>query len=346
MDKYILQRIVQAIPLLFAISIVLFIIMNTIGDPLLIQISERRPPTGEQLEIMRRRMGLDKPVILQYLYWLIGNDWTLIDTDGDGDTDENIYGPRKGILRGDLGLSLTTRQPVQVRIWERFPNTLLLMIPMYMITLSLAISLGIIAALRQYSLMDNVLSTVAYIFRSMPIFFISLGAIFIFAVWFRKWGLPHTPIAGMYGPGAEHTVGNLISSMILPVTTLALISMASYMRFVRTSVLEVMNLDYVRTARSKGLSEKRVFTVHVLKNAALPLVTLLGLNIPFVLSGAIITESVFAWPGMGLLFIESVNTADFPVLMGILMLIAVAVVFFQLVTDLVYRLLDPRIQLG
>ena len=216
MNKYALRRIAQAIPLLFAISVVLFIIMNTIGDPLLIQISERRPPTGEQLEVMRRRMGLDKPIFLQYLYWLIGNDWTLIDTDGDGDTDENINGPRKGIIRGDLGLSLTTRQPVQERIWERFPNTLLLMIPMYISTLFMAVSLGIIAALRQYSVWDNVLSTVAYIFRSMPIFFISLGAIFIFAVWFRKWGLPHTPIAGMYGPGAEHTLGNLIRSMILP----------------------------------------------------------------------------------------------------------------------------------
>ena len=166
MNKYALRRIAQAIPLLFAISVVLFIIMNTIGDPLLIQISERRPPTGEQLEIMRRRMGLDKPIFLQYLYWLIGNDWTLIDTDGDGDTDENIYGPRKGIIRGDLGLSLTTRQPVQERIWERFPNTLLLMIPMYISTLFMAVSLGIIAALRQYSVWDNVLSTVAYIFRS------------------------------------------------------------------------------------------------------------------------------------------------------------------------------------
>lgn len=346
MGRYALRRLLHAVPLLFFISVVLFVIMNTIGDPLLIQISERSPPTGEQLEQMRRRMGLDQPVYLQYLYWLVGNDWKLIDADGDGDTDENIYGPRKGILRGDLGLSLVTRQPVTERILERLPNTLLLMIPMYIIMLVMAVSLGIIAALKQYSLLDNVLTTLAYIFRSMPIFFVSLALIFIFSIWFRQLGLPYTPIAGMYGPGAERTTANLIRSMILPVMSLALISMAGYMRYVRASILEVMNQDYVRTARSKGLPERRIFTLHILKNAALPLVTLLGLNIPFVLGGAVVTESIFAWPGMGLLFLESVNTSDFPVLMGMLMLIALAVVIFQLLTDLTYSMLDPRISLS
>lgn len=345
MGVFVIRRILQTIPLLFFISVVLFVILNTIGDPLLIQISERSPPSGQQMEEMRRRMGLDKPIYLQYVYWLVGNDWEHVDVNGNGIDDEDPFGPRKGVIRGDLGLSLLTRQPVGERIMERLGNTLILMIPMYVVTLILSVGLGIISALKQYSALDNVLTTVAYVFRSMPIFLLSIAMIYIFSVGFRRAGLPYTPIAGMYGPGADRTLPNLIASMILPVSSLALLSTAGYMRYVRASVLEVMNDDYVRTARAKGLPERRVFFLHVLKNAGLPLVTLLGLNLPFILSGAVVTESIFAWPGMGLLFIESVTNSDFPVLMGLLMIISVAVVFFQLVTDLLYSVLDPRISL-
>lgn len=345
MGKYVLRRVLQAIPLLFAISVVLFIIMNSIGDPLAIQMNQRRPPTGEELLVMRRRLGLDKPIYLQYVFWMIGNDWTLIDANGDGSTDENVYGQRKGILRGDLGVSLITKQPAQERIMDRLPNTLILMIPMYVIVLVVAFGLGIFSALRQYTFWDNFLTAMAFIFYSMPVFFISLGMIYIFAVGFRNMGLPHPPIAGMYEPGEPQTLPNLIRHMILPLTSLAVISAAGYMRYVRASVLEVMNLDYVRTARAKGLGERRIFSLHVLKNAALPLVTIIGLDLPFILGGAIVTESIFAWPGMGLLFIESLGRSDYPVLMGILMLIAVAVVAFQLLTDITYSLLDPRVRL-
>lgn len=346
MGRYILQRILMAIPLLFAISIILFVIMNSIGDPLAIQMSMTRPPTGAELEIQRRRMGLDKPIYLQYVYWMIGNDWTLVDANGDGSTDENIYGQRKGILRGDLGVSLITHQPAQQRILERLPNTLLLMLPTYAVILLLALALGIFSALRKYSMWDNVLTTIAFIFYSMPIFFISLGMIYVFAVAFRRWGLPYTPIAGMYEVGEARTLGNLIRHMILPVVSLAIINAAGYSRYVRASVMEVMNRDYVRTARAKGLRENYVFIVHVLKNAGLPLITIVGLDLPFLLGGAIVTERIFAWPGMGLLFIESLGRSDYPVLMGILMFIAVAVVFGQILTDITYSLLDPRVRIA
>jgi peptide/nickel transport system permease protein len=345
MGKYILQRVLMAIPLLFFISIILFVIMNSIGDPLAIQMSMTRPPTGAELEIQRRRMGLDKPIYLQYVYWMIGNDWTLVDADGDGTTSENIYGRRKGILRGDLGTSIITHQPAQDRITERLPNTLLLMLPTYSVTLLIALALGIFSALRKYTLWDNALTTIAFVFYSMPVFFVSLGMIYVFAVAFRRWGLPYTPIAGMYEVGEAKTLGNLIRHMILPVSSLALISSAFYSRYVRASVLEVMNRDYVRTARAKGLREPYVFGVHVLKNAALPLITIVGLDLPFLLGGAIVTERIFAWPGMGLLFIESLGRSDYPVLMGILMFIAVAVVVFQLITDVIYSLIDPRVRL-
>jgi peptide/nickel transport system permease protein len=346
MGKYVLRRIAQAIPLLLLISIVLFGIMYSIGDPLAIQISQHRPPTGEELLIMRRRMGLDKPIPLQYVYWMIGNDWTLIDANGDGSTDENIYGPRQGVLRGDLGVSLITRQPAQDRILERLPNTLILMIPTYLLVLLLSLVLGIFSALRQYTALDNVLTTLAFVFYSMPAFFVALAMIYIFAVGFRNLGLPHPPIAGMYEPGEPQTLPNLLRHMILPMTSMAIINAAGYMRYVRASVLEAMNRDYVRTARAKGLRERRTFFVHVLKNAALPLVTLVGLDIPFLLGGAIVIEAIFAWPGMGLLFIESLSRSDYPVLMGILMLIAVAVIAFQLITDMVYSWIDPRVRLA
>ncbi len=345
MRNYAARRVIQIVPLLFIISIILFALMYSIGDPLAIVMNVPRRPTGAQIEQASRRLGFDQPIYVQYLYWLVGNDWAYVDMDGDGDTDEAMRGTRKGILRGDLGTSLVTRQDVKVRIGERLGNTLILMLPAYALILAVSFILGVFAALRQYSLLDDVLTTVAFIFYSMPIFLISLGMILLFSVAFRNWGLPHLPIAGMGQPGAARTPLALLPYMIMPVLSLTLVSAAAYVRYVRASVLEVMNDDYVRTARAKGLPEKRVFFLHVLKNAGLPLVTLLGLNLPFILSGAVVTESIFAWPGMGLLFIESVNTSDFPVLMGILMMIAVAVVVFQLLTDLVYSLLDPRISL-
>lgn len=346
MAKYLLNRILQAIPLLFVISVILFVIMNSIGDPLAIQMSMQRPPTGQELEVMRRRMGLDKPIYLQYIYWMIGNDWTLVDTKGDGTYSEHVYGQRKGILRLDLGTSLTTHQAVQDRIAERLPNTLLLMLPTYGIILLAALALGIFSALRRYSAWDNVLTTMAFVFYSMPVFFVSLGMIFIFSVAFHNWGLPSTPIAGMYEVGEAQTLANLLPHMILPVTSLAIISAAGYSRYVRASVLDVMNRDYVRTARAKGLRERYVFLIHILKNAALPLITIVGLDLPFLLGGAIVTEQIFAWPGMGQLFIESLSRSDYPVLMGLLMFIAVAVVIFQLITDLTYSLFDPRVRLA
>jgi peptide/nickel transport system permease protein len=346
MTKYALRRVLQAIPLLLIISMILFALMYSIGDPLAIVMNVPRRPSGEQLEQARRRMGLDQPIYTQYLYWLIGNDWTYIDQNGDGSFDEQVHGPRQGVLRGDLGTSMITRQPVPQRIGERLVNTLLLMLPAYALILIVAFVFGVISAVRQYSLLDDVLTTVAFIFYSMPIFIISLGMILLFSVALRNAGLPHLPIAGMGQPGQTRTLGNLLPYMIMPILSLTLVSAAAYMRYVRASVLEVINHDYVRTARAKGVSERRILFMHVLRNAALPLVTVVGLDLPFLLGGAIITESIFAWPGMGMLFLESLERSDYPVLMAMLMLLAVFIVLSQLVTDLLYSVLDPRVHLS
>jgi peptide/nickel transport system permease protein len=341
MSRYLLRRILQSIPLLLFISFILFWLMNSIGDPLSVYAESTHPPTGQEREQMMRRLGLDKPITEQYVTWLIGNDWQLVDVRGDGTLMEP--GERKGVLRGDLGISAITHEPAWTRIQERLPNTLLLMVPSYIIVVLLALGIGLYSALRQYSFLDNVFTALSFFFYSMPIFFIALMTIYIFGVQFHEWGWPSLPIGGMYDPRQPETFEQLILHMIMPVFCLVAIQVGGYTRFIRSSMIEVMNQDYVRTARAKGLQERRVIFVHALKNAAMPLVTLMGLDVPFLLAGAVLTESIFAWPGMGRLFIESLDRSDFTVMMAILMLVSVAVVAIQLLTDVVYTWLDPRI---
>jgi peptide/nickel transport system permease protein len=342
MTNYILRRLAQAIPQLFIISIILFALMQAFGDPVA-TLGGRLPPRPEDRERLRRQLGLDQPVYRQYLTWLIGNDWQKIDMDGDGVPE--TYGKRQGILRGDWGNSLVTRQPVLEMIGNRLPNTLLLMLTAEVVIILLSLGIGLYSALRPYSLIDNLLTGLSFVGYSMPVFWLALMLMYLFAVNFRRWGLPYLPTVGMFDPAVGKTPAELIKHMILPVTTLVIISTAGYSRFVRSSVLEVLSQDYVRTARAKGVRAVSVVLRHALPNAALPFITLIGLDIPFLLAGAVVTERIFAWPGMGRLFIDHTERSDFPMLMGILMLISLAVVIFQIITDVVYSFVDPRIRL-
>jgi peptide/nickel transport system permease protein len=343
MTTYILRRLGQVIPQLFIISIILFALMQSFGDPVA-TLGARTPPKAEDKERLRRMLGLDQPIYVQYLTWLVGNDWQKIDMDGDGVPE--TPGPRKGILRGDWGDSLVTRRPVLEMIGDRLPNTLLLMGVTEVVIIFLSLAIGLYSALRPYSWFDNVVTTFSFIGFSMPVFWLALSLMYLFAVNFRRWGLPYLPTVGMFDPQVGKTAFELIKHMILPVTTLAVISIAGYSRFVRSSVLEVLGQDYMRTARAKGVRPLYVVWRHALPNAALPFITLIGLDIPFLLAGAVVTERIFAWPGMGRLFLDHTARSDFPMLMGILMLIAIAVVIFQIITDVVYSLVDPRIRLS
>lgn len=345
MTAYILRRLLEGLALLFLVSLVLFAITYSLGDPVSILTDGSRPPTGQEADRLRRQLGLDQPLPLQYVYWLIGNDWAYIDVDGDGDTDEQVRGTRRGLLRGDLGRSLITREPAFARIADRFPNSLLLIVPSYLIVLTLALLIGVHSALRPYSSLDTLFNGLAFFGYSVPIYLVCLGLIYLFAVQFRQWGLPNLPVAGMWDVTRPRDITNLLTHMVLPVASLTIVQVAVYIRYIRSAVLDVIHQDYVRTAYAKGLPGRRVIGLHVMRPASLPLITLIGLDLPVLLGGAVVTETIFAWPGMGLLFIESLNRADYPVLMAILVFISALVILFQLLTDLIYTLVDPRIDL-
>lgn len=341
MFKYISRRILQAIPQLFVISIILFTLMYASGNPLA-SLGGRQPPRAEDRERLRCKWGLDQPILVQYVYWLVGNDWTQIGPcPGE---EEAVQGTRRGVLRGDFGTSLVTRQPAIEVIWDRIPNTLILMLTVEVVIVSISLFIGIYSALNQYSVFDNAMTGCAFITYSMPIFLIALPLVYIFAINFKNWGLPHLPTSGIYDPTVGRTLPEVARHLVLPVASIALIDIARYSRYTRSTMLEVIHSDYIRTARSKGLHERRILFLHAFKNASLPIVTLIGIDLPFLLAGAVVTERIFAWPGMGRLFLDSLERSDFPVLMGLLMLISVAVVIFQLLTDVVYTWLDPRIR--
>jgi len=341
MGRYLIKRVLQGIPLLFVISIILFALMMNMGDPVA-TMGGRRVTRASDYERLRRQLGLDRPIATQYLYWLIGNDWTKIDLDGDGIAE--TPGIRQGILRGDFGVSMMDRKPVLDVILARLPNTLVLMVASEVIIILGALLVGVYSALRQYSFLDNLVTTLLFIAYSMPIFFVALISMYIFAVLFKGWGLPYLPTVGMFDPQAGKTIPQVLWHLVLPVLSISLISFAAYSRYIRSTMLEVMSQDYIRTAKSKGLPRREVVFIHALKNASLPIATIVGLDLPLLLGGAVVTERIFAWPGMGRLFLDRVDRLDLPVVMGILMLIAAAVVFFQIITDLVYAWLDPRIR--
>lgn len=341
MRRYIIRRLLQAVPLLFIISVILFVLMAEMGDPLATFGGRGVIKSRDRIRLTRQ-LGLDKPVWMQYVTWLIGNDWLKLDLDGDGVFES--YGTRKGILRGDMGFSFITRRPVSEMIVERLPNTLLLMLVSEVITLVVALVIGLTSALKQYSAYDHLVTALSFIGYSMPIPLLALGLIYLLAVTPKRWGLPHFPTGGMFDPAAGPGALQTIWHMVLPVTALSLIAAAGYSRYVRSNMLEVIREDYIRTAHAKGLPNWEVIFRHALKNAALPLVTIVGMDLPFLLAGAVVTESIFAWPGMGRLFYDHTVRSDFPVVMGILLIVSSAVVIFQILTDVTYTFLDPRIR--
>jgi peptide/nickel transport system permease protein len=319
MWSYIARRIIQALLTLIIITMVCWILTRLSADPMA-QYANRQGLTEADRARIRHNLGLDRPLPVQYVSWL------------------------KLAMQGQLGDSFFSRQPVSLMIAQRLPLTLILMFVAEIITILISLFLGLLSAVKKYTWIDNLVTSLSFIGYSMPIFFVALGLMLIFAVQFKAWGLPYLPTgADIWNPKNPL---ELARHLVLPVSCLVIIQTAGYSRFIRSSILEVLGLDYVRTARAKGLNERAVLFKHALRNAALPFVTIVGLDIPYLIGGALVTESVFAWPGMGRLFWEYAQRGDFPVVLGVLLLVSVAVVFFTILTDLAYTFVDPRIRLG
>jgi peptide/nickel transport system permease protein len=319
MWAYLLRRILQGILILFIITILCFILTRLSSDPMAQYANKQGLSEADRAEI-RLRLGLDQPMPLQYVKWL-------------------------GLaLQGDMGDSFFSHQPVVLLIQQRLPLTLVLMFTAEVFIIAIALVLGLVSAIKQYSFTDNLITSFSFIGYSMPIFFIALGSMQIFAVQFKLWGLPYLPTgADIWNPKDPL---QLARHLVLPVFCLVAIQTAGYSRYLRSSILEVLGMDYVRTAHAKGLSKRTVLYKHALRNAILPFVTVVGLDIPFLLGGALVTETIFAWPGMGRLFWEYAQRGDYPVVLGVLLLSSTAIVFFTIVVDMAYTMVDPRIRLS
>ena len=315
MGRYVIRRLIQALPLLLAISAVSFTIIKVSpGGPLAAY--EGNPNfTDADRERLEHAFGLDQPIPLQYLSWL------------------------GAFLRGDWGYSLLAHQPVLALIGERLPNTLTLMGTVFVTVLLFAIPIGVLAAVRQYSWFDHIVTGTTFAFLSTPTFWLGLLLIIAFGLQLR-W----LPLGGIDTPGQPFAIGDRLRHLILPVATIALVQLGSHVRYLRASMLETIGQDYMRTARAKGLQERIVVMRHALKNAAIPLVTVVALDVPELFVGALVTEQIFGWPGMGRLFWDAATRFDYPVLMGILTVSSALIVLANLLADVVYGYLDPRIR--
>jgi len=302
------------IPLLLGVAILSFLFMQLApGGPDTLYARAGRM-SDDQLAAIRHSLGLDRPTHIQLLIWL------------------------RNLAQGDLGTSYTQFRPVTTVIWEVFPNTVYLMLAGLSLSLIFGLLFGVGAAVRQYGFFDQITSFVSYFGLAMPVFWFGLMLQILFAV--KLGWLPSANMRSADGGGAL----DLIRHLILPAFTIAIGSIASWSRYVRSSTLEVLHQDYVRTARAKGIRERRVLRGHVLRNALIPFVTVISIDIPLYLTGAVLTETVFSWPGMGRLFYDSLTKRDYPVLMGILLLGALLIVIGNLVADILYGILDPRIK--
>jgi peptide/nickel transport system permease protein len=340
---YILRRLIQTVGLMFLLSIILFALVNVApGGPLSAYGGRRIRP--EKIEILKRQFGLDQPLPVQYVYWLAGNDWTQVDSDGDGIDDSP--GTRKGILRGDFGFSYRTREPVLQEIGSRLPNTVTLMGITMLVAILIAIPIGIFSAVKQYSVFDLIATTFSFAGQAIPEFWLGLVLIIIFYVWLKNpvTGEPLLPSGGMSTIDGGFSLTDRLSHLVLPVLTGALGWVAWYSRFLRSSLLEILPQNFLRSARARGLPERRVIYKHALSNALIPIVTLLALDLPYIFTGAVLVETIFSWPGMGRLYYQAAVERDYPLLMAVLIIGAAFIILSNLLADILYAYLDPRVR--
>jgi peptide/nickel transport system permease protein len=319
MARYVVRRLIQAIPIIIGISIItFFIVYSAPGDPFDRFRSNRVSP--EVIENLRRVYGLDQPLPVQFVKWFT-TFWTF-------PWDPTAW-----------GYSITDGQPVRDKIFERIPSTLQLMGTALFLTIVIAIPVGILGAVKQYSIADKTIAVVTTIGYALPTFWLGLILRQIFAQ-----QLDLFPLFGKNTFGKEGDILDLLWHLFLPVLTLTIVGVAGWSRYMRASMLEVLRADYIRTAKAKGLASSRVIFKHALRNALIPIVTLLGLTIPTLLAGAAITEAVFSWPGLGFLGVSAVTERDYPVVLAFAMIGGVMVIIGNLLADVLYGVVDPRIK--
>ncbi len=339
MTRYVIRRLLQAIPTFLGITILTFTIVYLApGDPVLQQTFNPRISDATREEL-NHRLGLDQPLAAQYLTWLIGTEW-------QNDVDLE---PRRGILRGDFGVSFIEHRPVLDMISDRLGATLLLTATATLIGYVVGIPVGVYAAVRRGGIFDNLSRILAVVFNSIPGFWLSLILILVFAVKFREWGLPAIASGGMYTvrPGMEDiSLLDRLAHLLPPALVLATAPIATVSRLMRTQVLEVIQQDYIRTARAKGASDRRVYFLHALRNALIPLATILGPTLAGLIGGAVIIETVWSWPGLGRLFVNANFQRDYPVILAGFVIGAVGVILGNLLSDVLYGVIDPRVRLS
>jgi peptide/nickel transport system permease protein len=322
MVRYTLRRLLQAIPLLLGIATVTFVFVHIApGDPMDVHLDQRyrREVDPELIDALRQKYGLDQPLHVQYVRWL-GN-----------------------ILQGDLGESFRYRRPVATLLAERIPYTLQLTALALLADVLIGIMLGVIAAVRQYSRLDKAITLGSLIVHSIPGFWLALMLVFVFSV--ELGWLPTSQTRSLdydlLTPAQQ--IADRLWHLVLPVFVLGVASAAGTARYVRNRLLEVLSEEYVIAARARGLRERAVIVRHALRNALIPIVTLYGLSLPFLLGGAVLIERVFSWPGMGSLAVEAITARDYPVILATSMMAAILVVLGNLLADILYAAVDPRV---
>jgi peptide/nickel transport system permease protein len=319
---YVVRRTLQNIPLLLLVSVILFSILQAAPGGPLTPYLQNPHITEADIIRLKHNLGLDQPAYIQYFHWLAR------------------------VVTGDFGWSQSNSEPVAQAIWDRFPATIELMGCSFVLSVFLGVTFGIVSAIKQYSWVDYLITTFAFFGQSMPVFFFALMLQLLFAVY----GIPlpfgyklQLPSAGI-SESDTFILADRLRHLVLPTIVLSLLFIAQYSRFMRSSMLEVIRTDYMRTAAAKGVSRTAVILKHGLKNALIPLVTIIALTLPGLVAGAVVTETIFAWPGMGRLFINALGQFDFALLMGYMLLVSTLVVFCNLLADVCYAWLDPRVK--
>lgn len=320
MGRYVIRRLIQLPWLIIGITLVVFALVHlTPGSP----VDEYRLDPNikpADLESLKKTLGIDKPLPEQYITW-VGQ-----------------------LAHGNMGISLKTYRPVRQTLQERVGNTLVLTVTALILSLLVAVPVGVLSAIRRNTLFDYIATVFSTLGQAIPSFWLGLLLILLFAVQFQSWGLPWLPSGGTQTlPHGGDTLDRA-KHLILPALTLSLTQVARWIRYIRGQMLEVLNQDYVRTARAKGVDERTVLMRHAFRNASLPLITLVGLDIPVLFAGATITETIFSWPGVGSFVVESARNRDYTVVMGLTLFFAVVTVFSTLLADIFYGVADPRVQ--